>query len=88
MLKKYYHKQLSEHIPLAYPLAFCSKGQEVMIATINGCPKAKIRLESMGLIPGEKIMVINGRNNGPFIVKIKNSQLALGRGVLHKIMVR
>lgn len=70
-----------------YPLSFCRSGSEVVVRTITGCPGAKSRLEALGFIPGERITVVNGSFSGPFVIRIKDCQLALGKGMLNHILV-
>jgi len=71
----------------AYPLSFCRTGSEVIVKLIIGCPGAKSRLEALGFIPGERITVVSGSYSGPFVIRIKDCQLALGKGMLNQILV-
>ena len=45
------------------------------------------RLASMGLVPNVEIKVINNSHPGPFVINVKNSRIALGRGMASKIKV-
>ncbi|MCD4829878.1 MAG: ferrous iron transport protein A [Candidatus Cloacimonetes bacterium] len=71
----------------AYPLSFCKPGQEVTVHSVTGKCNARSRLETLGFVPGAKITVVSANHRGPFIVRIKDSQLAIGRGMSHKILV-
>jgi len=43
----------------------------------------------MGFNPGVRIKVIQGGfSRGPIIVAVRDTRLALGRGMAHKIMVK
>ncbi|MEW5949846.1 MAG: FeoA family protein [Thermodesulfobacteriota bacterium] len=44
------------------------------------------RLFSMGLSPGVKMKVVKGAP-GPLVVLVRDTRLALGCGMAHKIMV-
>ena len=46
------------------------------------------RLNHMGLVPGERVRVIQNNNRGPVIVAVKESRLCLGRGIACKLLIR
>ncbi len=71
----------------AYPLSFCKAGQTVTVQCVHGGEQMKSRLEAMGFLPGTDISVVSAHHHGPFIVKVKDCQIALGRGMSHKIQV-
>ena len=70
-----------------YPLTMALPGKEVTLSNINGGKFAKSKLISLGLTPGVKIKVINN-GPGPLIISVRDSRLALGYGMAHKIMVK
>jgi Fe2+ transport system protein FeoA len=41
----------------------------------------------MGLVPGTRVKVINNQNRGPMLIEIRDSKMALGRGLASKILV-
>ncbi|MCD4699324.1 MAG: ferrous iron transport protein A [Phycisphaerae bacterium] len=70
------------------PLTMTLVGQQVTFAGVrNAGAGLTHRLAEMGLTPGEKMEIIN-RGDGPFIVSVKGSRFVLGRGMVHRIMVR
>ncbi len=69
-----------------WPLALCRPGEKVVVREIAGGMGVKRRLESMGLYPGEEVVVISAQK-GPVIVSIKGCRIGIGRGMAHKIMV-
>lgn len=69
------------------PLAMASPGEEVMVVEIRAGRGLTMRLADMGLIPGTTIRVINSQMPGPVLINLKGSRLALGFGVVQKIMV-
>lgn len=72
----------------AMPLTMTLSGQQVTFAGVRNAGKGLAhRLAEMGLTPGEKLEIIN-RGDGPFIVSIKGSRFVLGRGMVHRILVR
>ena len=70
------------------PLTIVSVGQEVCLAEVVGSRELHHRLAEMGLTPGARFSVVNKGNPGPFIVSVKGSKLMLGRGTVHRIMVK
>jgi ferrous iron transport protein A len=50
--------------------------------------KLEHRLQHMGLTPGAPVRVVQNAIAGPIIVAVKDTRLALARGVAIRIMVR
>jgi ferrous iron transport protein A len=70
------------------PLAFVKTGQKVVLSSIQAGWELKARMNSLGLIPGIEIEVIQNNNSGPFMIKIKDNKIALGRGIALKLFVQ
>lgn len=72
----------------AMPLAMTLVGQRVTFAGVRNAGRGLAhRLAEMGLTPGENLEIIN-RGPGPFIISVKGSRFILGRGMVHRILVR
>ncbi|MGC9329190.1 MAG: FeoA family protein [Candidatus Hinthialibacter sp.] len=56
------------------------------LAYVNGGRELRSRLADMGLLPGMEVRVIRN-TGGPFIIAVKDSRLAIGRGMAQKIFV-
>ena len=69
------------------PLPMASPGKRVKIFSLAGGRGMQERLISMGLGPGSEIEVIRKGAPGPFIIAVKETRLAIGAGMAHKIMV-
>ena len=69
------------------PLSMVSPGQEVRLVGVRGGWGIRRRLADMGLTPGEKVWVVQSGPSGPLLIAVRDSRLALGRGMAHKIMV-
>jgi Fe2+ transport system protein FeoA len=69
------------------PLSMASPGQEVRLVGVRGGWGIRRRLADMGLTPGEKVWVVQSGPSGPLLIAVRDSRLALGRGMAHKIMV-
>ena len=69
------------------PLSEVTEGQTVNIIRIDGGRDLRSRLTTMGLLPKTRIKVVRNGKSGPFVISVKNSKMALGRGVADKIVV-
>ena len=69
------------------PLYMIDSGKEVILKGITRGSRLKRKLQDMGLTPGVKFSVVSNHRNGPMIVDIRGTRLALGRGVVSKILV-
>ena len=69
------------------PLSEVTEGQTVNIIRIDGGRDLRSRLTTMGLLPKTRIKVVRNGKSGPFVINVKNSKMALGRGIVDKIMV-
>jgi len=64
-------------------------GQVVEVAQILGGAGVICRLNSMGIEVGTKIKKNSSKlTNGPIIVEVKDTQIAIGRGIAEKIFVK
>ena len=63
-------------------------GQRAKVSTISGGSGLQKKLEGMGIRPGRSVQKISQHHgSGPVIIKIGNTQVALGRGMAMKIEV-
>lgn len=69
------------------PLAIAYPGQKVIVVSIVAGRGLRQRLISMGLNVGSEIEVIKSGAPGPFLISVKETRLAIGRGIAYKIMV-
>lgn len=69
------------------PLAMISEGEDVQLVNIIGGRVLRKRLADLGLNPGMSLKVIQVDPQGPMILAVKDSRIALGRGMAQKVMV-
>jgi Fe2+ transport system protein FeoA len=69
-------------------LAKARPGLHYRVVGVSGGGEVQLRLASLGILPGQKIRIVQPSDFGPVMIAVKGSKLALGRGVSHKIMVR
>lgn len=69
-------------------LSMVQPDEEVEVLAIRGGYSVQQRLEAMGFVPGSSLKMVANQMDGPAIIKIKDSRVALGRGLMHHIMVK
>jgi len=69
------------------PLAQLNTGSRAQIVSIAAGHGLIGRLYAMGLVPGERIEVLQNARHGPVIVAAGGCRLVLGRGMTRKILV-
>jgi ferrous iron transport protein A len=73
---------------MTMPLTMATPGEDVRLVNIRGGRKMKQRLADLGLNIGMTVRVVNGKHRGPLIVAVKDSRLAIGWGMAHRIIVQ
>ena len=69
-------------------LTMVSPGEEARLVAIRGGQRLRKRLADLGLNLGMTVRVMRCDGRGPLILAVKDSRLAVGRGMAHKIMVQ
>ncbi|RZT00993.1 FeoA family protein [Cuneatibacter caecimuris] len=46
------------------------------------------RLQSLGMVEGAVVDIINGKSNGTLIIKVRGTRFAIGRRIASAIMVK
>ncbi len=72
----------------AVPLATVAPGRQVRFVRADGDRGLVARLAAMGLVPGAAFRVVSTAGRGPFVIAIRDSRIALGRGMAHNIYVQ
>ena len=68
------------------PLTMLNYGEAAALKRIGGKEEAKRFLKNLGFTVGEQVKII-ASNNGNVIVQVKDSRIAVSRGIANKIMV-
>ncbi|MDD5070133.1 MAG: ferrous iron transport protein B, partial [Candidatus Omnitrophica bacterium] len=71
-----------------YKLIEVKPDQEVVFQSVSGGRQVVQRLTDMGLIPGERLKVLQNSGSGPITVLVKGTRLAIGREMAGKIRVK
>jgi ferrous iron transport protein A len=69
------------------PLSMVSENEVVRLVALRGGRGMNKRLADMGLNIGMTVRVIRRIQNGPMILDVKDSRLAIGSGMVHRLMV-
>lgn len=69
------------------PLAFLGEDEEAEIEELQGGRGLVRRLSDMGFTPGTRVRVLTSNPPGPMLLSVRNTRIALGRGVAMKILV-
>lgn len=70
------------------PLSELKPGEKATIKSFHGGFGIRRRLDSMGLIVGKKIKVVSRHPfMGPIVIRIDNMEIAIGRGMAHRIVI-
>lgn len=70
----------------SFPLTMAVRGQLVRLTKIMAGRKLTHRLTELGLTPGVHFEVLHD-HGGPLLLAVRDSRLALGRGMASKILV-
>jgi len=75
-----------DHAPGAFPLSMLGPGERARLLSVNAGENLTSRLNAMGLTPGIEVTVIQDAG-GPLLLSVRDSRLAVGRGMAQKILV-
>ena len=69
------------------PLSMVEPNKEVRLVSIRGGGRMKRRLADLGLNIGMTMKVVRQNGQGPMIIAVKESRLAIGKGMASRIIV-
>ena len=71
------------------PLADLKPGESAEIVSLNGGEDFQSRLRAMGLAEGQTVRKLSRiRWGGPIVLLVNRAQVAVGRGMARKIVIR
>ncbi len=70
------------------PLAFLPEGTAGIVLEIKGGKRTVRHLTDIGFAPHARVKVIKSYQAGPLLVMVKDSRIALGRGMAMAILVK
>ena len=69
------------------PLAMLSENEEAKVVEVRGGRGLVRRLSELGFTPGAKVKILFSNSPGPVLIDVRGSRIALGRGLLMRIIV-
>ena len=70
------------------PLSLVRNGEWATLVDLNGGLHFRGRLAALGLTKGDRFQVVSNSFAGPIRIRVRDTNLALGHGMGHKIFVR
>jgi ferrous iron transport protein A len=70
------------------PLPEAPLGVPLKVVGVTGGCCNKCRLSSLGIIPGDRITIIHKTRNGPILLDVKGTRVALGKSIAIQVIVR
>jgi len=68
-------------------LSGVGEGECVRLLGVEAGVGLKSHLAAMGLVPGAEVRMLKNAGRGPVVVMVKDTRLALGRGMAAKMQV-
>jgi len=69
------------------PLAILPENEEAKVVEVRGGRGLVRRLSELGFTPGAKVKILFSNSPGPVVIDVRGSRIALGRGLLMRIIV-
>ena len=69
------------------PLAMLPENEEAKVVEVRGGRGLVRRLSELGFTPGTRVKVLFSNPPGPVLIDVRGSRIALGRGLLMRIIV-
>jgi len=69
------------------PLAMLPENEEAKVVEVRGGRGLVRRLSELGFTPGTRVKVLFSNSPGPVLIGVRGSRIALGRGLLMRIIV-
>jgi Fe2+ transport system protein FeoA len=69
------------------PLTEVGAGQRAKLVRIEAGHQAVHRLSELGLTPGIELEVFHRNGRGPLMLLVRDTRLAVGRGIADRVMV-
>jgi ferrous iron transport protein A len=70
------------------PLTALQPGRRATVISLPGGRGQQRRLASMGLTVGVEVQSLISRGHGPIVVAVRQTRLALGRGIANRVSVQ
>jgi Fe2+ transport system protein FeoA len=78
---------IAQNTPNGRTLTTVKPGETVRLVRIHAGQGLVARLAAMGMLPRVEITVVRNSQPGPCVISVRDSKVALGRGMADKIEV-
>ncbi|MFP4564482.1 MAG: ferrous iron transport protein A [Spirochaetia bacterium] len=68
-------------------LSNLTSGESALVVTVDGGKGSRQKLFDLGIVPGKVISVVQGAKRHPYIVRVGETKIMLGWGMVEKIYV-
>jgi Fe2+ transport system protein FeoA len=68
-------------------LSHLTSGESGLVVTVDGGKRSRQKLFDLGIVPGKVISVVQGARRHPYIVRVGETKIMLGWGMVEKIYV-
>ncbi|MEX2144305.1 MAG: FeoA family protein [Anaerolineales bacterium] len=72
--------------PASMPLTMATPGRPMRLQQVLGGERCRRRLAELGLTPGVTLSVLQG-DGGALVLCVRDTRIAVGRGLAHKLQV-
>jgi ferrous iron transport protein A len=69
-------------------LSYVRPDEEVNLQEVTSCMSTSTSLAEMGIVGDVLIQMLHNIGRGPVLIKVRNTQLMIGRGLASKILVQ
>jgi Fe2+ transport system protein FeoA len=69
------------------PLTALVPGQRAKLVRVEAGHQATHRMSELGLTHGVELEVLHRNSHGPLLISVRDTRLAVGRGMANKVMV-
>ena len=82
-----HHHRKTHHRNDLLTLSDLPGGAAGIVIGVNGGKELFSRLASIGVTPGTSVLIVQNYGNGPVIIKVRDSRIAVGRGEARNVLV-
>jgi ferrous iron transport protein A len=78
---------MTDKKPRYQPLSEIQTGARIVVRRVDGGRGLLSRLAALGLVVGSDLEVLQNSQDGPMLVRVRNTRVALGRDEARKVLV-
>jgi len=63
------------------------KGKKTIIMGVEGGRGVRKKLFDLGIVPGSELEIVRGAPRSPYVVKVNDTRMMIGWGMVQKVLV-